>query len=125
MSMSPDRQITNMDEQVALPRQNGELVFETPWEARAFGLAVALNERGLYAWRDFSQELAAETARADEHGIDSTYYERWLAALERLAVARGLITLEELDARTVEYASGARDEHDERHHGHATHHHQH
>jgi len=59
---APDPRITAMDEQVALPRKNGELVFEAPWEARAFGLAVALNEAGVYPWRDFSQGLAAETA---------------------------------------------------------------
>ena len=39
---APDPRISTMDEQVALPRKNGELVFEAPWEARAFGLAVAL-----------------------------------------------------------------------------------
>jgi hypothetical protein len=26
----------------ALPRSNGELVFEEPWQARAFGVAVGL-----------------------------------------------------------------------------------
>ena len=28
------------------PRANGELVFEAPWESRAFGVAVALHESG-------------------------------------------------------------------------------
>jgi len=63
---APDPHITAMDEQVALPRKNGELVFEAPWEARAFGLAVALNEAGVYPWRDFSQGLAAETAALEQ-----------------------------------------------------------
>ena len=37
-----------MEAKNALPRENGELVFQAPWEARAFGLAVALNEKDLY-----------------------------------------------------------------------------
>lgn len=119
MDGPPDRRIGHMAEQIALPRKNGELVFEASWEARAFGLAVALNEGGIYAWRDFSQGLAAETAAAEHSGVHSTYYQRWLETLEKLAVAKGLLTFEELETRTIEYASGVRDAHDDHdHHGH-------
>lgn len=118
MPEEPDPRIANMAEQVALPRQNGELVFDAPWEARAFGIAVALNEAGLYPWHDFSQGLAAETAAAEQHGTPESYYERWLETLAKLAIARGMVTPEELDARTTEYALGAHDEHDDHgHHG--------
>ena len=111
MDASLDRRIANMEEHIALPRQNGELVFAAPWEARAFGMAVALNDSGLYEWRDFSQGLAAQTAAADRHGQPSSYYERWLAALEKLATARGLITPAELEARTAAYTAGGQDDH--------------
>jgi len=110
---APDPHITTMDEQVALPRKNGELVFEAPWEARAFGLAVALNEAGVYPWRDFSQGLAAETAAMEQQGAHASYYERWLETLEKLAIARGLVSLDELDARTTEYAFNAHEEHED------------
>ena len=89
---TPHRRITDMQGEMALPRQNGELVFDTPWEARAFGLAVALQESGVYEWRDFSVALAAEIATAERAGNTSTYYERWLASLEKLLVANGLVT---------------------------------
>ena len=108
----PDPRVANMDEQIALPRRNGELVFEAPWEARAFGMAVSLNEAGVYPWRDFSQGLAAETAAAEQHAIPTRYYERWLETLAQLAIARGLVTPEELEARTAEYASAVHDTHD-------------
>jgi nitrile hydratase accessory protein len=108
---APDPHIAAIDEQVALPRKNGELVFEAPWEARAFGLAVALSEAGMYPWRDFSQGLAAETAAVEQQGAPASYYERWLETLEKLAIARGLVSLDELDARTAEYAFSAHDEH--------------
>jgi nitrile hydratase accessory protein len=116
MDAAPDRRVTNMDEQLALPRQNGELVFVAPWEARAFGMAVALNEGGKYDWRAFSQELAAETATAERHGLSLPYYERWLAALEKLVIAKGLVAPEELERRVAEYASGRRDEHHDHDH---------
>ena len=110
---APDPRITAMDEQVALPRKKGELVFEAPWEARAFGLAVALNEAGVYPWRDFSQGLAAETATLEQQGAHASYYERWLETLEKLAIARDLVTLDELDARTAAYAFHAHHEHED------------
>ena len=113
MAAAPDPRIIAMDEQAALPRKNGELVFEAPWEARAFGLAVALNEAGVYPWRDFSQGLAAETAALERQGTPASYYEHWLETLEKLAIARGLVTLDKLDARTAEYAFSAHHEHED------------
>ena len=41
--------------------------FQAPWEARAFGLAVALNEKESYEWREFSAELAAKIAAAEQN----------------------------------------------------------
>ena len=86
-----------MDESAALPRKNGELVFAAPWETRAFGLAVALNESGAYPWRDFSAKLAKEIAQAESNSDGSTYYERWLVALEDLAQQHGLVRETELE----------------------------
>lgn len=120
MAARVDQHIADMDERTALPRKNGELVFEAPWEARAFGLAVALSEGGLYSWRDFSQALAAEIATAEQAGAATSYYERWLASLEKLVIAKGLMTDEELDAWTAQQAL---DEHDDHHHHHDDHHH--
>ena len=94
---------------MALPRQNGELVFATPWEARAFGLAVALQESGVYGWQEFSAALAAEIARAEQAGDTSTYYERWLSSLEKLLTANGLLTPSEITDRMASHA--AHDDH--------------
>lgn len=98
---------TNLDE-LDLPRQNGELVFSAPWEARAFGLAVALSERGVYAWGEFSRELAEQTA-AQPPGKPEHYYERWLESLEHLALEKGLVQAEELETRMAELE--AQDDH--------------
>lgn len=121
MTSQPDQEVANMEGVEALPRKNGELVFDALWEGRAFGMAAALNEQGTYPWREFRDQLVDEITAADASGHESTYYERFLAAFEKLAVARGLVTTKELDERTAEYASGARSDFDEDddHHDHA------
>lgn len=116
MAPETDSAISEMEGEAALPRKNGELVFEAPWEGRAFGLAVALNQGGFYEWRAFRDQLVAQIADADAASSDSTYYERWLASLEELLVARGLVTRTELDTRTHEYETGERDDEDDHDH---------
>ena len=112
--------IAQMEGTAALPRKNGELVFNAPWESRAFGMAVALFEHGLYQhWGEFRHrlidEIAAWEGRHREREDPWNYYERWLAALERLLVEKGLLSKREIVIRAAEFASGARDE------GHARH----
>ena len=110
MSTEPSGKVTDMQGEIALPRSNGELVFAAPWEGRAFGIAVALNESGAYEWGDFQGRLAEEIASAPQDDDASLYYERWLASLERLLLDQGMVTREELDARTAAYESGELDE---------------
>lgn len=105
MSAGPDRQIALMEGEAALPRKNGELVFQAPWEGRAFGLAVALNDARAYAWDEFRDRLIAQIARAEAAGEGSTYYERWLAALESLLLDRRLLNRAEIDARSIELSA--------------------
>ena len=102
---SPDPAVSAMTGAAALPRRNGELVFAEPWEGRAFGLAVALNESGAYDWSDFSERLIEETAADERQGIHVNYYQRWLRALERLALDHSLLTPAELEARTMTLAT--------------------
>jgi nitrile hydratase accessory protein len=60
--------------------------FAEPWEAEAFALAVALQERGVWTAAEWAEALGAEIARAP----DAPYYRQWLAALETLVAAKGL-----------------------------------
>jgi nitrile hydratase accessory protein len=102
--MAIDRKIANLGGAAALPRKNGELVFKAPWEGRAFGLAVVLNEKGTYPWNAFRTRLVEQIA-----GSCPDYYENWLSALETLVVDRGLITRDEIDHRAAEYQALERD----------------
>ncbi len=109
-TMEADRRIALMEGEAALPRKNGELVFEAPWEGRAFGLAVALCDARTFPWDDFRDRLIAAIALDEAAGNPTTYYERWLAALETLLRDRGLVSDDEIAARIAEIAE--EDEHD-------------
>jgi cobaltochelatase CobN len=107
---SPDRFVADMTGPAAAPRRNGELVFESPWEGRVFGMAVALHEQQAYDWDEFRDTLIATIGDCEERGDQSAYYERWLASFEALLAERGVLSREELDRRTDEFEWGFRDE---------------
>jgi nitrile hydratase accessory protein len=102
--MNVQRTVANLDGAAALPRKNGELVFHAPWEGRAFGLAVVMNEKSAYRWVDFRTRLVEQISRAPDD-----YYASWLSALERLLVSRGIVTDEEIRLRASEYQALERD----------------
>jgi nitrile hydratase accessory protein len=89
-----------------LPRKNGELVFEAPWEGRAFGMALAITEDGRLRWDDFRSRLVEQIARDPE----LRYYEHWLAAFESLVTEEGLLSPADLAKRAAEFRSLERDE---------------
>ncbi len=102
--MSVDNSVAYLDGEAALPRKNGELVFASPWEGRAFGLAVLLSDKGAYAWNEFRERLVWEIANGDD-----AYYESWLDALQSLLLARGVVTADEVSQRADEYMRLERD----------------
>jgi len=109
--ISPE--INQMEEPLALPRKNGELQFAAPWEARAFGLAVALNHAELFPWQAFSAGLADEIGQTETAVSDETpYYENWLKTLEKLVIEQGLISAVELETRAQQQAHHDNHDHD-------------
>ena len=103
-----------MGSTAALPRKNGELVFDAPWESHAFGMAIALYDQGHYDWEEFRQRLISEIGDWERSDQDERavwdYYRRWLATFEELIKDRGLLSEEEIVERTSEFVSGAREE---------------
>jgi nitrile hydratase accessory protein len=103
----------------ALPRRNGELVFDAPWESRAFGTAVAMAQTGVYALDEMRDLLIVEIGNWERtHGSadDSwSYYECWLAALEHLLARRILLDSNEIDQRMREITLDQASEHDHHH----------
>jgi len=75
-----------------IPRDRSGPVFRAPWEAHAFALALALHEKGLFAWSEWSAMLGEEIKKAQAAGdpdTGETYYHHWLATLERMVAAKG------------------------------------
>ena len=110
--IEPAGKVEDLGDDLAVPRKNGELVFEAPWEGRIFGMAVALSDREAFAWDAFRDRLATEIAIAEQEQDGSSYYERWLASFERLLIETNVLTAEELDARTAEEVTGLWDPHE-------------
>ncbi len=84
------------------PRDEAGPVFKDPWEAQAFALALELHEAGHFTWSEWAETLGAEIKAAQARGdpdLGDTYYEHWLAALERLAAEKGLVPAGDLAAR--------------------------
>ena len=82
-----------------VPRDAHGPVFREPWEARAFAMAVALHDDGLFTWTEWAATLGEEIAKAQRAGdpdTGETYYRHWLAALERIVTAKGVTTGEAL-----------------------------
>lgn len=95
----------------ALPRDEGGPVFQAPWEAQVFALALELHQAGHVTWTEWADRLASEIRRARERGdpdLGTTYYQHWLAALERMVADKGLLTTSELERRKAEWDAAAR-----------------
>jgi nitrile hydratase accessory protein len=76
-----------------MPRGPEGPLFREPWEAQAFAMAVALQERGLFSWSEWTAVLGDEIKRAQAMGdpdTGETYYRHWLAALERIVAEKGI-----------------------------------
>ncbi len=103
--------IPEMEGTLAYPRQNGEPVFDAPWQSRAFGMVVSLHTAGRYPWNDFKERLIGAIAAGpcpDVPADTPDYYYHWVAAFCRLLVEKGILTEEELDGREHEFLSGRR-----------------
>lgn len=78
--------------------------FNEPWQARAFAIALALAERGAFAWDAFRAGLIAEIAAAgSESGVK--YYECWLRALEAALGAAKIADSAEIDCAAAQIAA--------------------
>lgn len=64
-----------------LPRRNGELAFDAPWQSTVFALAAAVVEHAFGGDREpFRRQLIKAIATQPDH----PYWESWTTALEAL-----------------------------------------
>ena len=86
-----DSKLERLTGDAAVPRRNGELVFDEPWQSRAFGLAVGLAERGVFDWEEFRTRLI--TAVRDDGGDEQRDREMNQRGVKRDAHGRTLLAL--------------------------------
>ena len=93
-----------------LPRDSQGPVFNEPWEAKAFAMALRLHERGLFTWSEWAETLAHEIRTAQGSGdadAGDTYYQHWLRALETLVASKGAASVDELNRHRRAWAEAA------------------
>ena len=81
--------------QAPLPRDNGQLVFEEPWQGRALGMGVATLERLGLTWTDFRPYLVRAIRLhepAPGESAADAYYAAFVEALEELLRDRGVVS---------------------------------
>ena len=78
-----------------------EIVFNFPWEAKAFALVVHLHQQGHYSWVEWADTLSAEIKAAGAEDDGSRYYLLWLSAAEKLVAAKALASADEISARKL------------------------
>ncbi|WP_420410434.1 nitrile hydratase accessory protein [Hoeflea sp.] len=93
-----------------LPVEDGRdaPAFAEPWQAQAFALAVALNERGLFTWSEWAAALSRELHKPGAAQDARGYYEHWLAALETLLAEKGVAAPDLVSALTGSWQRAAR-----------------
>jgi nitrile hydratase accessory protein len=81
-----------------------EPTFSEPWMARAFGLTLALSERGLFSLGEFQSALIDSVNRQERKGDiadDVEYYTCWLEALLTLLRQRSPAPEQRLSAQMI------------------------
>ena len=77
-----------------IPEAN-EPTFHAEWEGRVFALALAAGRAG--QWNiDMGRFARENRSPADYHS--KSYYEIWLAGLEKMLAERGLVSADEIEA---------------------------
>lgn len=97
-SLADLNSIAGLPEAPPLPDGLNEPVFNEPWEASAFAIAVCLNQRGLFSWPEWVEVLSNEIKAAErETGASGQYYHAWFAALEKLVVNKRVLDKQTID----------------------------
>jgi nitrile hydratase len=90
-----------------------------PWAARAFAIVVGMYDRNHFTWSEWVDRFAAELAPpghfhrpeaeverlvGEAEDIETHYYEHWLAACEKLLLAKEVMTKAEFDRKVAALA---------------------
>ena len=109
--------LPSMEAELRLPLEEGLPVFVEPWAARAFAIVLEMFGKDHFSWPEWVDYFSAELGPAGHYrqanpeseklagaadDVEAYYFELWLAACEKLLVAKGVMTQAELDAKLAE-----------------------
>jgi nitrile hydratase accessory protein len=81
-------------------------VFEEPWQADSFIMAIALARSGVYTWPEWVERFAEtikDNPQQDGESTNQAYYRQWLTCLEAILGDRSVFTMEELESREASW----------------------
>jgi nitrile hydratase len=81
-------------------REENEPVFHADWERHVYAMSRATRTQGLINIDE--SRYGIERMPPAEY-LAASYYERWLASLERNLIEKGVLSREEIEARTAYY----------------------
>ncbi len=75
-------------------------------------MAVLLFEKGMYPWKEFNHEFVKKIGESESRNPQteqvSKYYHHWLEAFEQMLLKKDLLTPEQIESRSEEFATGKR-----------------
>ncbi|NKB61139.1 MAG: nitrile hydratase accessory protein [Gammaproteobacteria bacterium] len=75
------------------PQRDGEPIFDSPWQAKAFAMALQLHSRGHFEWQEWADLLSTNIRLFEENSLVSSsddYYSIWLDTLEDIMKKKAL-----------------------------------
>ena len=90
---------------LSLAAEVDDVVFSEPWQAQAFAMTIAIHERGLFSWQEWTDRFSAALGAADD---DAAYYRCWLRTLEELLAEKGVAPANDIDALAQAWQRAAR-----------------
>jgi nitrile hydratase len=79
-------------------REDNEPVFHAAWEAAVLAMMRAGGARGVYNIDEFRHGIERMNP---SHYLRATYYEKWLDGIARIFLEKGVVSEEDLRARTA------------------------
>lgn len=78
-----------------------EVPFDQPWQAQAFGLAVALSDAGVFGWPQWTTAFGARLACGVE------YWDAWVQTLEAMLADHAIAGADEVDRLALAWQEAA------------------
>jgi nitrile hydratase accessory protein len=95
-----------------MPTEAQELVFNAPWEAKAFAIVNQLTTLEHCTWPEWTQYLSSAIAATEHAAPDAVpYYEQWVMACEQLLADKGLLDAQAIDQKMQELVAEKEAEH--------------